>query len=97
MSDDSPRGEYTRLLDARRASVEQMERRHRTMGNCRLLLAIAAAILAFLAFGFTGYFSVVAPDSGSSLSLWLLTSESFKRGTAAARVPSHFTKTAWRD
>ena len=52
MSDDSPRGEYLRRLDARRASVQQMERRHRTMGNCRLLLAIAAAILAFLAFGF---------------------------------------------
>ncbi len=61
MSDDSPRGEYTRRLDARRASVEQMERRHRTMGNCRLLLAIAAAILAFLAFGF----DAISP-------LWLL-------------------------
>ena len=52
LSDDSPRGEYLRRLDARRGSVEQMERRHRTLGNCRLLVALAAAILAFLAFGF---------------------------------------------
>ena len=61
MSDDSPRGEYARRLDARRGSVQQMERRHRTMGNGRLLLAIAATILAFLAFGF-----------GSISPLWLL-------------------------
>lgn len=52
VSDDSPRGEYTRRLDVRRASVQQMERRHRAVGNCRLLVAIAIAILAFLAFGY---------------------------------------------
>jgi hypothetical protein len=61
LSDDSPRGEYLRRLDARRGSVEQMERRHRTLGNCRLLVALAAAILAFLAFGF----DAISP-------LWLL-------------------------
>ena len=60
-NDDSPRGEYLRRLDSRRASVQQMERRHRTLGNCRLLAAIAAAILAFLAFGY-----------GVLSSLWLL-------------------------
>ena len=61
LNDDSPRGEYARRLDARRASVQQMERRHRTLGNCRLLVAVAVAILAFLAFGYRA----VSP-------LWLL-------------------------
>jgi hypothetical protein len=41
--------------------VQQMERRHRALGNCRLLVAIAAAILAFVAFGY-----------GALSSLWLL-------------------------
>jgi fatty acid desaturase len=60
-NDDSPRGEYLRRVDARRASVHRMERRHRTAGNCRLLVAITFAILAFLAFGY-----------GALSPLWLL-------------------------
>ena len=52
LSGDSPREEYVRRLEARRAGVEHMERRHRTLGNWRLLVAIAAATLAVLAFGF---------------------------------------------
>ncbi len=52
LSGDSPREEYVRRLEARHAGVEHTERRHRTLGNWRLLVSIAAATLAVLAFGF---------------------------------------------
>ena len=48
--DDSPRAEYLRRLEARRAAEQQLERRHRTLGNCRLLAALGAAILVYLVF-----------------------------------------------
>ncbi|MBI2681076.1 MAG: DNA mismatch repair protein MutS [Candidatus Solibacter usitatus] len=49
MPDDSPRAEYGRRQASRRAVGERLERRHRILGNFRLLTAIAAAILIFLA------------------------------------------------
>jgi hypothetical protein len=47
---DDPRAEYTGRLEARRASVARHERRHRTMGNLRLLVAVVAAVIAWMAF-----------------------------------------------
>lgn len=57
----SPESEYLRRLEARRAAEQQFERRHRTIGNWRLLVAVAAAILVYLVFGL----GVLSP-------LWLL-------------------------
>jgi len=50
-SDESPRAAYVRRLETRRAAGQQFERRHRTIGNWRLLLAVAGVILIYLAFG----------------------------------------------
>ena len=61
MPDDSPRAEYGRRLASRRAAGQQLERRHRLIGNFRLLTAIAAAILAFF---------VIA--NGAPSALWLI-------------------------
>lgn len=61
MPDDSPRAEYCRRLASRRAAGQQLERRHRILGNCRLLAAVAAAIIA-----------VFASTSGTPSSLWLI-------------------------
>lgn len=44
-----PRDEYSRRLEARRAEVVRRDRQHRTLGNLRLLVAIAAAAIAWLA------------------------------------------------
>ncbi|MBZ5595102.1 MAG: DNA mismatch repair protein MutS [Acidobacteriia bacterium] len=59
--EDSPRAEYLRRLEARRVVEQHLERRHRTLGTCRLLVAVTAAILAYLAFG-----------PGALSPLWLL-------------------------
>jgi hypothetical protein len=48
LPDDSPRAEYGRRRASRRATGQQLERRHRILGNFRLLTAIAAAITTFL-------------------------------------------------
>jgi hypothetical protein len=49
MDSRDPRAEYTQRLEARRAAAALHERRHRTIGNLRLLIFIAAAVLAWLA------------------------------------------------
>jgi hypothetical protein len=64
LPDDSPRAEYGRRLASRRAAGQQLERRHRTIGNCRLLTAIAGVILSFFA---------ITRDAPSPLSLILPT------------------------
>jgi hypothetical protein len=46
-----PRSAYTERLEARRRAVAQHDQRHRTIGNLRLLVFTAAAILAWLAWG----------------------------------------------
>ncbi|MGC9946789.1 MAG: DNA mismatch repair protein MutS [Bryobacteraceae bacterium] len=46
-----PRGAYTERLEARRAAVAQHDKRHRSIGNLRLLVFLAAAVLAWLAWG----------------------------------------------
>ena len=48
---ESPRGEYLRQLEIRRAAERKLERRHISIGNYRLAVAIAAVIVAFLVFG----------------------------------------------
>ncbi|MGA3041363.1 MAG: DNA mismatch repair protein MutS [Bryobacteraceae bacterium] len=50
MSSD-PRSAYAERLAARRAAVARHDQRHRTIGNLRLLVFAAAAVLAWLAFG----------------------------------------------
>jgi hypothetical protein len=50
MSSD-PRSAYTERLEARRRAVAQHDQRHRTIGNLRLLVFAAAAVLAWLAWG----------------------------------------------
>lgn len=45
----TPRDEYTRRLEARRAEVARCDRQHRTLGNLRLLVALAAVAMAWLA------------------------------------------------
>ncbi len=44
-----PRAEYERRLDRRRQAVAHYERRHRQIGNLRLAVFVAAAILGWLA------------------------------------------------
>jgi hypothetical protein len=61
LSSDSPREEYLQRFEARRAAGLELERRHRIIGNCRLAVAVAAVILAALAFG-----------RGAISPLWLL-------------------------
>lgn len=46
-----PHAEYTQRLNARLAEAALEERRHRMLGNVRLVVALAAAGLAWLAFG----------------------------------------------
>jgi hypothetical protein len=48
---NDPRQAYTERLRVRRATVDQHEQRHRTIGNLRLAVFIAAAVLAWLAWG----------------------------------------------
>ncbi|MFN7995002.1 MAG: hypothetical protein U0Q18_15450 [Bryobacteraceae bacterium] len=49
MHSSDPRVEYARRLDARRAAIASHERRHRMLGNIRLLVFLGAAFLAWLA------------------------------------------------
>ena len=46
-----PREEYARRLAERRAAVAAYDRKHLTLGNWRLGLGVAAAVLVYLAFG----------------------------------------------
>jgi hypothetical protein len=46
-----PHSAYTERLEARRRAVAQHDQRHRTIGNLRLLVFTAAAVLAWLAWG----------------------------------------------
>src|SRR5579871_2774741 len=46
-----PHSEYTKRLGARRASVAERDRRHRNIGNLRLLVFVIAGVLAWLAWG----------------------------------------------
>jgi hypothetical protein len=46
----TPRAEYTQRMESRRAAVERLERRHIRIGNLRLGVAVAAAVIAYLAF-----------------------------------------------
>jgi len=46
----SPESEYLHRLEARRAAEAQFERRHRTIGNWRLMVVIAGVILIYLVF-----------------------------------------------
>ena len=48
---EGPHAEYASRLEARRAEVERHERRHRRLGNARLLVAVAAAVMVWLAVG----------------------------------------------
>ncbi len=57
-----PRAEYARRAEARRAVVGRLERRHIAIGNTRLGVFAAAAIMAWLAFGrdlFSGWLLVI--------------------------------------
>ncbi len=56
-----PREEYARRLDERRVSLAGKEKRHRTLGYVRLLVVLAAALIAFAAF-----------DRGALSGWWLL-------------------------
>jgi MutS domain V len=59
----NPRCEYTERLEARRAVSARYERAHLAIGNWRVAIALAAVILAVLAFGydlFSGWF-LLAP------------------------------------
>lgn len=47
MQPEIPAGEYSQRLKAREMRVAQFEKLHRSMGNVRLLLAVAAAIAAW--------------------------------------------------
>lgn len=60
---DSPRAEYTRRLEARRATARTLEDRHRSIGNYRLGIAAVAALLAYLVFGLgaLSYFWLFVP------------------------------------
>ena len=49
MDSRDPRAEYTQRLEARRAAAALHERRHRTIGNLRLLVFMLAAAMAWLA------------------------------------------------
>lgn len=49
METQPPDAEYTRRLKARRAAAAEHDRRHRTLGNLRLLVALGAAVIAWLA------------------------------------------------
>ena len=46
-----PRAAYTQRLEARLAEAGRHERRHRTLGNLRLLVFLAAVLLGWLALG----------------------------------------------
>lgn len=46
-----PRSAYISRLDARRAAVARLEKRHRALGNVRLMVFASAAVLAWLAWG----------------------------------------------
>jgi hypothetical protein len=46
-----PRHAYSERLEARRAAVAQHDRRHRTIGNLRLLVFVSAGVVAWLAWG----------------------------------------------
>ena len=46
-----PRTAYSSRLDARRAAVARLDRRHLTIGNLRLLIFLSAAVLAWLIWG----------------------------------------------
>lgn len=47
---DDPHGEYQRRLDVRRGAAAKLEKRHVSLGNARLVVAAAAALIAVLAF-----------------------------------------------
>jgi len=49
MNSPDPRHEYAARLKARRAAAASHDRRHRTIGNLRLLIFLIAAVLAWLA------------------------------------------------
>ena len=49
MNSQDPRTEYARRLEDRRTATARHERRHRTIGNLRLLVFAAAAAVAWLA------------------------------------------------
>jgi hypothetical protein len=61
MNIDPPRAEYGRRLASGRADGRQLERRHRILGNCRLLVAIAGAFIFY-----------VSIARGEQLPLWLV-------------------------
>lgn len=46
-----PRAAYRERLEARRSAVAQHDRRHHTIGNLRLLVFLAAGVLAWLIWG----------------------------------------------
>src|SRR5437867_8442108 len=47
---ESPASTYSQLLEVRRAGAAREERRHRTIGNCRLLIFILGGTIAWYAF-----------------------------------------------
>lgn len=63
---NSPRAEYTRRLEARLASARKLDNRHKSIGNYRLMIAVAAAVLAYLVFGLgtLTYFWLLIPVAG---------------------------------
>jgi hypothetical protein len=63
MNNSDPRNEYTRRLEARRAAAARHDRRHRAIGNLRLLVFVIAAVLAWLAWwrGAVSPFWLIAP------------------------------------
>jgi hypothetical protein len=48
--EETPRAEYAKRLQQRQSSVERLDRWHHQIGNARLILFVAAVILAWLAF-----------------------------------------------
>ena len=52
MDQPSPHSEYTQRLEDRRRRAESLHRVHMRYGNIRLGIVIAAALMAWLAFGY---------------------------------------------
>lgn len=89
----SPHAEYTRRLEARRAAVARHEGRHRTLGNLRLLVVLAALGIAWLALA-RGLFSawwLLAP-AAVFVALAVVHERVLRERRAAERAAAYYEK-----